>query len=89
MSFGDGDLHKRVDELENAYKLLQADFDITRERWMMRGAYIAKQRERIKALESLVKDMYAEWCATVDDYYAGNIDGYYERMAELGIEVGE
>lgn len=44
------------------------------------------RQERIKALESLVRDMYRAWLATVDDYYAQSIDGYYERMAELGIE---
>lgn len=46
-----------------------------------------KRQERIKALESLVRDMYGAWCATVDDYYEQRIDGYYERMTELGIEV--
>ena len=49
-------------------------------------AEINRQERRIRELESLVRDMYAEWLATVDDYYAQSVDGYYERMAELGIE---
>lgn len=52
---------------------------------MMAGA----AKMRVGLLESLVRDMFSEWCATVDDYYAGNLNRYYERMAELGIEVGE
>ena len=88
MSFGDGDLHKRVDELENAYRLLQADFDITRERWMMRGAYIAKQRERIEALEELALDLHAdlmEYGCTPNAHRAS----YRPRFEALGIEVDE
>ena len=46
-----------------------------------------KRQELIEALESLVRDMYGAWCATIDDYYEQRIDGYYERMTELGIEV--
>lgn len=42
---------KRIAELENAYNLLQSQFDVTRERWMKRGAFIAEQRERIAELE--------------------------------------
>lgn len=86
MSFGDGNLHKRVDELENAYKLLQADFDITRERWMMRGVYIAKQRERVEALEELALDLYAdlmEYGCTPNAHRAN----YKPRFEALGIEV--
>ena len=85
MSFGDGDLHKRVDELENAYRLLQADFDITRERWMMRGAYIAKQRERA---EELARALYAdlmEYGCTPNAHKAN----YKPRFEALGIEVDE
>ena len=44
-------LQAKVVELENAYSLLQSDLDITRERWMMRGSHIAKQRDRIEELE--------------------------------------
>lgn len=44
-------LQAKVAELENAYSLLQSDFDMTRERWMMRGSHIAKQRDRIEELE--------------------------------------
>lgn len=86
MSFGDGDLHKRVDELENAYKLLQADFDITRERWMMRGAYIAKQRERVEALEELVRDLWPRASFTMSPE---NRRGWRERIEALGLEVDE
>ena len=49
----------------------------------------ARMKQRNGELRALVRDMYSEWCATVDDYYAQAIDGYYERMAALGIEVGE
>lgn len=49
--------------------------------------HVVGLEHRITALESLVRDMYGAWCATVDDCYARNVDGYYERMAELGIEV--
>lgn len=50
---------KRISELENAYSILQSNSDKTRERWMKRGEYIAKQRDRISELESLVLDIFA------------------------------
>lgn len=43
---------ERAAELENAYNMLQSQYDILRERWTKRGEFIAKQRERIAELES-------------------------------------
>lgn len=51
MSFGEGNLHERVDELERHNAILQADAGLYRGRWMERGAAIAEQRERIEQLE--------------------------------------
>lgn len=74
MSFGDGNLHLEVDRLKGVNGELCAE--------------INRQERVIEDLGALVRDMYGEWCATVDDYYAQNVDAYYGRMAELGIEVG-
>lgn len=91
MSFGEGNLRERVKELERRNEILQADvdfyrgrwIDLYRGRWMARGAAIAKQKERIGELESLVRDMY-ESMNTVSESWA--FDMYHERMAALGIE---
>jgi hypothetical protein len=51
---------EHIAELENVYSLLQSQFDITRERWMKRGEYIAKQRERIEKLEARIGELARE-----------------------------
>lgn len=81
MSFGDGNLHEQVDELKgkNAH-LEEVNGELCAE--------INRQERRIRQLEQLVRDMYGEWCGTVDDYYSWATAGYYVSMAELGIEVG-
>ena len=81
MSFGEGNLHERVEQLDR--ELAEA-LDM----WSAQAATIKAQFERIRQLERLVLDMYTEWCATVDDYYAGNLTRYYERMAALGLTEG-
>lgn len=73
MSFGDGNLHDEVDRLKVVNGELCGE--------------INRQERRIRQLEALVRDMYGEWCGTVDDYYSDAIFAYYDRMAALGIEV--
>ena len=76
MSFGEGDLHAQVDRLKDVNGSLCAEIN-------RQERVIERQAERIRKLESLVRDLAPFVCA--DD----GIDGIERRMAELGIEVGE
>ena len=49
-----------IDELERSYAILQNHFDKTRQRWIMRGEHISKQRKRTEELERLIEDMWSE-----------------------------
>ena len=105
MSFGEGNLHERIDkladtngklcaeinrqervieDLNNALAIEHRHFEVTRERWMKRGEEIARQRERIADLESLVRDMYKKLL----DVPCGRdeIGEIIDRVAELGLE---
>ena len=52
-------------------------------------AEINRQEKRIEELESFARDMFGEWCATVDDYYSDTIDKYLKRMKALGLIGGD
>lgn len=87
---------EHIAELENAYNMLQSQFDITRERWMKRGAYIAKQRERIAELESLIRDMWAFYNMPKPDYMPAEVVAYFDveegirgRIEALGLLGGD
>ena len=73
---------------------LQADLDITLKRYIRRGSFIAKQRERIAVLGQLVRDYASlcggkcEWCDYIDEGEQGYMGCKLSaRAAELGIEV--
>lgn len=84
---------ERIAELENAYNMLQSQFDITRERWMRRGECIAKQRERVEELESLALVMYGRMSGCVDygscELCERGACAFYERMVDLGLMEGD
>ena len=78
-----------IDELERSYAILQNHFDKTRQRWIIRGEHIAKQRERIEELESLVRDMRTVIAIHErdDGYTAGK--HFDKRMTALGLLDGD
>ena len=101
MSFGDGNLRERVEELERQNNTLWELMRDYRGRWVARGAAIAKQKERIGELEALVRDLYAEVESEVTfvdpdgnrvpemPWAAEYLKPFRERMAELGIEAAD
>ena len=81
-----------IDELERSYAILQNHFDKTRQRWIMRGEHIAKQRERIAELESLVRDIWIAYSKKSDESFhpAWDVDESLEqRMTALGLLDGD
>lgn len=84
-----------IDELERSYAILQNHFDKTRQRWIIRGEHIAKQRERIAELESLVKDMLSTIrLGSMSDLtdkrvLASWLNDFSKRASELGLLDGD
>lgn len=95
MSFGEGNLHDEIDRLKEVNGSLCAEINRQERVIESQAELIAnrdesihnlvkvldKRQERIKALESLVRDMAPFVCE--DD----GIEDIERRMAELGIEV--
>lgn len=85
-----------IDELERSYAILQNHFDKTRQRWIMRGEHISKQRERIAELESLVRGMWEFGESSKYPYtplesvrWAQMREELGERMTALGLLDGD
>lgn len=50
----ENEINEQMEKLERHNKILQADVDLYRSRWMARGAMIAKQKKHIAELEALL-----------------------------------
>lgn len=89
MSFGEGDLHERVERLENALAIAEDAASNWRSKALARAYRIYKLERENKELWELVNDMYYTIGASRASVIVAREDyaRYGERLSGLGIEV--
>lgn len=91
MSFGEGSLHDRIAHLETENGALKLENKRLEKRIEQLSLLLFLAQDGLdgaantmEAAESLVRDM---WLQLLNAYDAKELDGFAERMAELGLEV--
>lgn len=79
-----GDLCREINRQERRIRELEGSLNDVADKWAAAQVTAEDASKRCVLLEALVRDLYGQ---LLNAYDAKELDGFAERMADLGIEV--